>query len=204
MSTDGGGSWTSVPLPTTVLGGATASTGNAVVVTGSDTACQAPATWVTSDNARNWYLTNEPTLWWAGPGGGESTATRACDEEPLDLAALDSRTAHAVCPDGRVKSTDDGGQNWSDVVQLAGARGVDTRNRGDGVEIFVASLGESCDGVLVTELDPAGATQATGCAPMTSSDARFDVAVSGATTWVASADGQLAVSRDELQTWGQP
>jgi hypothetical protein len=141
--------------------------------------------WTTTDAGANWNGPQSAAASWGRspkdvrvvhrPGG--APVTPCGGRAPvLDLVALDASNAMALCGDGVLRRTTDGGADWSTSLTRKGGVALALSSPGTGV---VAWMDQECDGVVVGSLadakldkgrcvdgvDPAPGEVAVGVAP---------------------------------------
>jgi hypothetical protein len=131
------------------------------------------------------------------PGGRLSSP---CDDRLGDFAGVGLRGAAALCTDGKLRLTQDGGRRWREVTELATGRAV-----GADEQVFVLALRTAdCAGVGVVLLTP-GAREIDSdkvrCAPLGGGpDKGLAVAVRGQLLWLWAGD-EVVVSTDRGRNW---
>ena len=131
------------------------------------------------------------------PGGRLSSP---CDDRLGDFAGLGLRGAAALCDDGTLRLTQDGGRRWRDVAAVATGRAV-----GADEKVFVLALRTAdCAGVGVVLLTP-GVREIDSakvrCAPLGGGpDKGLAVAVRGQLLWLWAGD-EVVVSTDRGRSW---
>ena len=106
----------------------------------------------------------------------------------LDLAAVDPSNATALCQDGTLRRTTDGGAGWSTIATRAGGAALALSSPAKGV---VAWLDATCDGVVVGALAD-GKLSAGSCVKgvkATPGEVAVGIAPSG--VWLAAGDAVL-------------
>jgi hypothetical protein len=106
----------------------------------------------------------------------------------LDLVGLDRSDATALCGDGTLRRTTDGGARWSTGLTHEGAMAIALSSPRAGV---VASVASSCDGVLVGVLtgDELGSERCVDGLRPVAGEVAVSVAPSG--VWLTAADAVL-------------
>lgn len=144
-----------------------------------------------------WYrLPDEPDRVHAPAG----QLSNPCGDDLGDFAGLGDSNAAALCTNGQVRVTQDGGRRWRDL------KGSDTGlaiGADDGV-YAVAARRAGCDGIAVTVIDP-GARRVDAdkmhCAAVDRVAAdQLAVSVRGQVIWLW-AGSEVAVSTDRGRSW---
>lgn len=153
VSDDGGKSWKTNPAPGSVTRVRPDAASTAFVV-GGNRRCEYKL-WTTSDGGTDWNGPRSAAATWGRspkdarvvqrPGGD---AVRPCPGRSpvLDLVAVDPSNATALCGDGTLRSTTDGGADWSTVLTREGGVALALSSTNKGV---VAWLDAACKGVLL-------------------------------------------------------
>jgi hypothetical protein len=149
---------------------------------------------------QTWYrLPSKPNQVHA-PGGRLSSP---CGDRLGDFAGLGLAGAAALCGDGTLRLTQNGGQQWRELNGVTAGRAV-----GADEKIYALALRTAnCTGVGVVVLSP-GVRQVGGdsvhCAPLSGGpDQDIAVAVRGKALWLWAGD-EVVVSTDRGRTWERP
>jgi hypothetical protein len=127
-------------------------------VVGGTRTCQLML-WATGDGAASWNGPRSAAAAWArSPSdprlvhrpGGDPVPPCPGRASVLDLAALDGSNASALCADGTLRRSTDGGAGWRTVLKVKGGVALALSSPGTGV---VASVDKDCDGVVVEVLE---------------------------------------------------
>jgi hypothetical protein len=208
LSTDGGKTWRNRTAPYPVITRIQPTDASKAFAVGADPSCTM-AVRTTSDGGGTWPGTGSLADTLARdakdatkihvPGG---RTVGPCGSVPVvDLARNSTSGAQVLCADGKVLSSADDGQTWSEAGTVPSAFAMDSKQVGAAVTAFVARTLASCLGVqLSTVVD--GKVTDVGCAA-TGAAEPGKVALSvptpqtgwlvvGTTTWR---------STDGLKTW---
>ena len=134
------------------------------------------------------------------PGGRLSWP---CSDGLGDFAGLGMAGAAALCGDGTLRLTQNGGRQWRELDGVTGCLAV-----GADEEVYVLALRDSdCAGAGVVLLTP-GARElkpdSIRCAPLGGDpDTELAVAVRGQVLWLLAGD-EVAVSTDRGRNWTRP
>ena len=130
-----------------------------------------------------WYrLPRDPDRVHA-PGGRRSVP---CPGGLADLAGLGTERAAALCGDGRLRTTDDGGR-WTTVLKDSGGRALNA----DDAEFVIAREVPSCSGLAVQRFDVQGdglEEDSPRCRRGLSPNEPVAVAIRSSSTWLWSGD----------------
>jgi hypothetical protein len=146
---------------------------------------------------QTWYRVPSDINRIHGPGGRLSAP---CGAELSDFAGLGLAGAAAICTDGTVRLTQDGGREWRDLDGATTARSV-----GADEEVYVLALRSAeCTGTGVVLLAPGIRevdNDAVRCAPVGGGrDEALAVAVRGQLMWLWAGE-EVAVSTDRGRSW---
>jgi hypothetical protein len=207
VTRDGGRTWRSTDAGLRSISRMRSYSDTSVFAVGGDKDCESryAATdgpgeaWTASPRLldQTWYRVPSEDNRIHAPGGRLSTP---CDAELSDFAGLGVGGAAAICPDGTVRLTQDGGREWRDLDGATTGRSV-----GADEEVYVLALRSAeCTGTGVVLLDP-GAREVDNdtirCAPVGGdSDEALAVAVRGQVLWLWAGD-KVAVSTDRGRSW---
>ena len=155
-----------------------------------------------TDSARllgqTWYRMPSDINKIHAPGGRLSSP---CETRLDDFAGLGDGGAAAICTDGSVRLTQDGGQQWRDLEGVAKGRSV-----GADEEVYVLALrrAQCTPGVGVALLTPGTRevdSEAVRCAPVGGDpDTELAVSVRGQVLWLWAGE-EVAVSTDRGRNW---
>jgi hypothetical protein len=145
---------------------------------------------------QTWYrLPNEHSRVHA-PGGRLSSP---CGDRLGDFAGLGVDGAAAICADGTVRLTQNGGRRWRELDGVAG------RAVGADEEVYVLALQDKdCDGIGVVLLTPGAREVDSGlvrCAPVSGGSKKaLAVAVRGQAVWLWAGE-EVVVSTNRGRSW---
>lgn len=206
---DGGRTWGTRVVPAKALGRVQPVSADRAFVIGADAACKARE-YVTDDGARTWD--GPRTLqggWSRTPGGASGTAVtperptaRPCGSGTLvDLARVSGKAARALCADGSVTTSGDGGVTWSDLARVEGALALSVREEKGAARAYVARVADGCDGVEVARISGRSSTTvACVSVPDGVPEGRVSISVVDAAGWLAVGD-TVWRSGGDLRTW---
>jgi hypothetical protein len=223
VTADGGRTWGSRVVPARALGRVQPVSADNAFVIGADASCRAEE-YVTEDGARSWKAPRAlDGTWSRTPGGATSTAVtperpsaRPCGAGALvDLARVSARSARALCADGTVMTSSDGGAAWSRLTRVGGALALSVRQEQGSARAYVARVADGCDGIEVARLTGAstgtsagstgsasGSTTSIACvaAPDGVPQGRVSISVVEEAGWLAVGDTTWRAGSD-LRAW---
>ncbi len=194
VTTNGGRSWQRTDLGISAVSRLKSYDGASVFAIGADARCRSTYAWQTSAD-RGWQRDagQVDPIWFRlpedadrvhAPGGRRSVP---CPGGLADLAGLGTYRAAALCRDGRIRTTDDGGSGWSTVLRASGGRALNA----DDAEFVVAREVFSCPGLAVQRFDVEGRgldDPLPSCRPNVRTHNAVAVGISPSTTWLWSGD----------------
>ena len=207
VSRDGGRTWRSTPSGLKSVSRLRAYSDSSVFAVGGAEDCETryvatggpEESWAPNGRllGQTWYRVPKQPNRVHAPNGRTSSP---CEEQLRDFAGLGDQNAAAVCADGTVRTTQDGGRTWQDLggVSTALALGADEQ------VYALAMRREGCDGVTLALLPP----EAEGvngklvrCAPVDRDEIyELAVGVRGPVVWLWSGE-EVKVSTDRGRTW---
>jgi hypothetical protein len=202
VTADGGASWTRQEAPGQVLR-VRADSDREAFVTGGDDDC-ALGLWSSADAGAGWFgPSSADTAWSRVPRAPRSVDTSSGEDvtpcrgrsEVVDLAALDTATALALCDTGQVRTTTDGGSGWSDVFALEGALALTLAP--DATAALLVSTSERCDGVVATPVRNGEAAGDGACLESRPRSGEVAAATSGSRWWVVVDDEVFSAAEPE-------
>jgi len=193
VTTDGARTWRQTQPGVSALGRLKSYDQRSVFAIGAAAQCRPTYAWQPSaaggwqrDTGRMsdiWFRLPAEPDWVHAPGGRRSSP---CSTGLADLAGLGTYRAAALCRDGRIRTTDNGGR-WTTVLKASGGRALNA----DDTEFVVARTVPSCAGIAVQRFDVAGRglDDSSGrCLRSARRSAPVAVAIGPSTTWLWSGD----------------
>jgi hypothetical protein len=153
--------------------------------------------WTTTDAGANWNGPQSAAASWGRspkdvrlvhrPGGAPVTPCggRAA---VLDLVALDAANATALCGDGTLRRTTNGGTDWNTSLTRKGGVALALSSPGTGV---VAWLDQKCDGVVVGSLGDAKLDKGQCVDGVEPSPGEVAVGIAPSGVWLTAGDAVL-------------
>lgn len=146
-----------------------------------------------------WHTMPEPAAAVNAPGG-EVEVPCAEGQNVTSLSTLDTTVAFAMCDDGAVLGTSDGGNEWTEAGTVPGGLDVDFVDTSVG--LAVATGDESCAGVAVMLSEDGGVSwDQAGCIETEATD-NADISTNGDGAYV-SVGSSIWYSSDGGSTWEQ-
>lgn len=195
VSDDGGKTWSSHPAAGSVTRVRPDGPSSAFVVGGTRT-CQSRL-WTTSDGGRTWNGPRSAAAAWGRspkdarlvlrPSGAPVTPCPG-RARVLDLVALNRFDASALCDDGTLRRTTNGGDAWSTGLTVRSGLALALSSPDTGV---VASLARDCDGVVVGVLTTAGLGPSICVAGVRPAAGEVALGVASSGVWLTAGDAVL-------------
>ncbi|ADU47706.1 hypothetical protein [Intrasporangium calvum] len=160
ISVDGGATWDDVEAPSATISRIQPLDRDEGFVVGGVEGCGQDQ-FTTRDGGRAWAGPTALVGAWARrlDRPTEVTTPQSPTAEPcegdivIDLSRTSAQQAEALCSDGGVRVTGDGGVSWRDSGQASGALALSNRLEGGVLATYVARVGvEGCDGVQVAKV----------------------------------------------------
>lgn len=209
-TSDGGASWQSQSVPLSTIDRVYASSSSKGFVVGSAGDCtlavlgtgNAGGTWSSPQSASStWALDPTSTTHLVRPGGD---AIQPCGKKAVaDFSRVSDQGGLVLCADGRVRSSSDLGQTWTDVGQAHGAYAVSSPGGLEDAAVVVG-VRDGCDGVGIASMSTSGKVSDIACvkgAP-TPTPGKLAVSVARQAGWLLVGD-QVWRSSDLLRTWSK-
>ncbi len=202
VTADGGASWTTQDAPGQVLR-LRADSEREAFVTGGDDDC-ALGLWSSADAGAGWFgPSSADTAWSRVPRAPRSVNTSSGEDvrpcggraEVVDLAPLDTSTALALCDTGQVRTTTDGGSDWSDVFELEGSLALALAP--DATAAVLVSTSEGCAGVVATPVRNGEPADDGACIESGPRSGEVAAATSGSRWWVVVDDEVFSAAEPE-------
>ncbi len=208
---DGGRTWGTRALPAKAkaLGRVQPVSADRAFVIAADAGCKA-GEYITEDGARTWDGPRALQGGWSRtPGGASGTVVtperpdaRPCGSGSLvDLARVSGTAARALCGDGSLTTSGDGGATWKTFAQADGALALSVREEKGSARAYVARVADGCEGVELARVTGKSATSVACIAtPDGLPEGRVSISVVDAAGWLAVGD-TVWRSGGDLRTW---
>lgn len=154
------------------------------------------------------FSTSDDGAKWEGPAAIDGGWSRRLDEPSmvttpqqvnarpcgdgvvLDLSRTSAQQAEALCSDGGVKVTHDGGRAWADSGEAPGAVALSNRLEGGVLSTYVARLDGSCAGVQIVKVIKGKAASPIACvdAPVPDEGGQIAISVVADSGWLLVGD----------------
>ena len=120
----------------------------------------------------------------------------------IDLSRTSASQAQALCADGDVKVTNDGGDTWADSGAVAGGLALGNRIEADRLTTYVARVGGGCAGIHVVRVAKGKASENVACvgSSVPSKAGQVALSVVAGAGWMVVGD-QVWTAPADLTTW---
>jgi hypothetical protein len=210
LTTDGGGTWTSVRSPARALARVQVLDRNRAFAVGAGTDCGLRQ-YATTDQGQTWQAPSGVQNGWSRhldkpnevltPNDDHATP---CDTQVVvDLARTSSTQAEALCADGTVKLTSDGGSTWTDSGTAPGAVALGNLLRGSVLTTYAVRIVGACDGLQVVRVTKGEAPGVVACVPAAAPKrGQVGLSVTANGSWIVSGT-ETWLSDTALRSWKQ-
>ena len=206
VTSNTGASWTASEIPGAVTRIRPSTKTASFVVGGSGKGCEMRL-WTTGDGGKEWSDPASADAAWARDAGNERRVIRPGGDTVapcgravvLDLASLGRFTATALCGDGKVRTTGDGGDTWPTAFSAKGSLALALLPSGRGA---IAARADGCDGVQVTALVGGSPADRRCVAGADATPGRVAVAVTDGAAWLVAGDAVYTAS-DPAGRWAR-
>ena len=209
ISVDGGATWGDVAAPSATVSRIQPLDRDRGFVVGGVEGC-AQDQFTTVDGGRTWAGPTALVGGWARKldrpnevTTPQSPAAEPCDGDAvIDLSRTSAEQAEALCSDGGVRVTDDGGVSWRDAGRAPGALALANRLEGGVLATYVARDGvEGCEGVQVASVTQGADPAEVACIPsVRATGGDVAISVAGDAGWLV-VDDRTWVSGAGLTVW---
>lgn len=210
LTSDGGRTWQQAQAPASAVSRIQPLGPRRGFVIASDKTC-GPSEYATTDGGATWSGPRDPTGGWSRRLDARNEVltpsqlkSRPCgDQAVLDLSRTSTDQAEALCLDGSVKVTNDGGKTWGDSGQAPGALAISNRLVSGTLKTYAARFDPAgaCKGIQIVTVVKGHDPSAVSCVE-SKSVAPGQVALSVPSTggWLLVGD-QTWTSGPALTSW---
>jgi photosystem II stability/assembly factor-like uncharacterized protein len=209
VTTDGGRTWADATSPSKALGRIQPLGGGSgfVYAAGADCALQE---WTTKDDGKTWAGPKRIVGGWARQIAEPTQLTtpakdpvQPCgDLSVIDLSRTSAEQAEALCADGKVVVTTDGGASWGDSGSAPGAVALSNRLEGEILSTYAARIVPSCAGVEVVKVIQGQTARNVACVETDAPPKAGQVGISAVLTagWLVVGD-EIWTAGADLKSW---
>lgn len=209
VTVDGGKTWTKGSSPSKAVARIQPLGGGVGFVYAAGPGCSLEE-WTTRDNSATWTGPKAIVGGWtrqvaqntevATPN--DPAATPCGKVAVLDLSRTSAEQAEALCANGKVLVTNNGGTSWADSGSAPGAVALSNRLEGSVLTTYAAQLTSSCAGVQVVKVIQGRAAAPVACVETETAPEAGQVGISAAATagWLVVGD-EVWTSGADLTTW---
>lgn len=211
VTTDGGKNWTKGKSPARAIARIQPlQIGSGfILAAGADCSLRE---WTTADNAATWTGPKVIDGGWARDLSQQSVvltpgdpAAQPCGAQlVLDLSRTSAEQAEALCADGKVKVTNDGGSSWGDSGTASGAVALTNRVEGSVLSSYAARLNAACAGVQIVKVVQGRSATPVACVQTAAAPEPGQVGISASARagWLVVGD-ETWTSGPDLTEWQQ-
>lgn len=166
--------------------------------------------WTTRDNSATWVGPRAIVGGWTRQIAQASqvvtpndpAATPCGKVAVLDLSRTSAEQAEALCANGKVLVTNNGGTSWADSGSAPGALALSNRLEGTVLTTYAAQVAPSCAGVQIVKVIQGRAAARVACVLTETTPEPGQVGISAAPTagWLVVGD-ETWTSGADLETW---
>jgi hypothetical protein len=208
VTDDGGRTWTKGTSPSKAVARIQPLEGGVGFVYAAGPDCSLEE-WTTRDNSATWTGPKAIVGAWtrqiaqatevATPN--DPAATPCGTVAVLDLSRTSAEQAEALCANGKVLVTNDGGTSWDDSGSAPGAVALSNRLEDSVLTTYAAQIASSCAGVQVVKVIQGKAAAPLACVETETTPEAGQVGISAATAgWLVVGD-ETWTSGADLTTW---
>jgi hypothetical protein len=208
LTTDGGQSWTKVRSPTRAVARVQPLDETRAFTVGSGADCTLKQ-YASRDSGQTWQAPTAVVGGWARRldeptqvlTPKESAATPCGDGVVLDLSRTSASQAQALCADGSVVLTGDGGSTWTDSGDAPGAVALSNLIADNSLKTYAVRMVSACKGVQLVEVAKGRTADVIACVAVPNAQ-RGDVglSVTERAGWIV-AGNQTWLAQGDLTSW---
>lgn len=207
-TSDGGQTWTKVQSPARAVARIQPLDATRAFAIGAGTDC-ALRQYASRDSGLTWLAPTVVSGGWARQLAEptqvlapQSSAAVPCSKGVvLDLSRISATEAQALCADGSVVVTEDGGVTWADSGDAPGAVAISNLLVGNQLRTYAARIVGACKGVQLVVVAKGRAAEVVACVPVPDAQ-RGDVGLSinDRAGWLVAGD-QTWLALGDLTSW---
>jgi len=208
ITTDGGQTWTRLRSPARALLRVQALDETRAFVIGAGSDCVVKQ-YASRDAGATWQAPTAVSGGWARRldhptqvlTPQEPAATPCGEAVVVDLSRTSAAQAQALCADGSVVVTDDGGTTWSDSGDAPGAVALSNLLVGNTLTTYAVRMVGACKGVQLVKVAKGGNADVIACVPVTDAErGTVGLSVTERAAWIV-AGNQTWTSQRDLTSW---
>jgi len=208
VTADGGRSWTKLRSPARAVARVQPLDEARVFVIGAGPDCTLEQ-YASRDAGRTWQIPTAVSGGWARRldeptqvlAPKEAAATPCGDAVVVDLSRTSAAQAQALCADGSVVVTDDGGTTWSDSGDAPGGVALSNLLVDNTLTTYAVRIVGACKGVQLVEVVKGRTATVVACVPVATPErGSIGLSVTDRAGWIVSGN-QTWVSQGDLNSW---
>ncbi|CAN7469435.1 hypothetical protein LJR027_002982 [Terrabacter sp. LjRoot27] len=208
VTADGGQTWTKVRSPARALVRVQPLDEARAFVIGAGADCT-PKQYASRDAGQTWQAPTAVVGGWArrldAPtqvlAPRETAATPCGDAVVVDLSRTSATQAQALCADGSVVVTEDGGTTWTDSGDAPGAVALSNLLVDGSLKTYAVRIVAACKGVQLVEVAKGRNADVVACVPVANPErGSVGLSVTDRAGWIVSGN-QTWLSQGDLNSW---
>ncbi|GGN09346.1 hypothetical protein GCM10009721_41540 [Terrabacter tumescens] len=208
LTTDGGQSWTKVRSPTRAVTRVQPLDSTRAFTIGAGADCTLKQ-YASRDAGQTWQAPTAVVGGWARRldeptqvlTPKESAATPCGDGAVLDLSRTSASQAQALCADGSVVLTGDGGSTWTDSGDAPGAVALSNLIADNSLKTYAVRVVSACKGVQLVEVAKGRTADVVACVAVPNVPrGEVGLSVTESAGWIV-AGNQTFRARGDLTSW---
>ncbi len=209
VTTDGGKTWSKGTSPAEAVARIAPQLNGVGIVYAAGPDCTLQE-WITRDNGATWTGPTAPRGAWTRQieqvtqvvTPNDPAATPCGTTAVLDLSRTTPEQAEALCADGKVLVTNDGGSSWEDSGSAPGAFALSNRLEAEILTTYAARVNSACAGVQIVKVIQGRNAAPVACVETEAAPVAGQVGISAAPSagWLVVGDETWTAGAD-LTTW---
>ncbi|WP_020144763.1 hypothetical protein [Terracoccus sp. 273MFTsu3.1] len=208
VTADGGQTWTRLRSPARAVARVQPLDETRAFVIGAGPACTL-AQYASRDAGRTWLTPTAVSGGWARRldeptrvlAPKEAAATPCGDAVVVDLSRTSAAQAQALCADGSVVVTDDGGTTWTGSGDAPGAVALSNLLVDTTLKTYAVRIVGACKGVQLVEVVKGRTAAVVACVPVATPErGSVGLSVTDRAGWIVSGN-QTWLSQGDLTSW---
>ncbi|TQM64008.1 WD40/YVTN/BNR-like repeat-containing protein [Humibacillus xanthopallidus] len=213
VTTDGGKTWDKTESPARALIRVQPLTAARVFAIGAGSSCDLKQ-YASNDLGVTWQAGTAVSGGWARQLDEPTEVLTPQDDraqpcgastDVIDLSRTSADQAQALCADGSVMLTEDGGQRWTDDGTVKGGLALGNRLESNRLATYVARVGGDCPGIDLVRVVKGEKLESVACVgtKVPSEAGQVGVSVVSAGAWIVAGDA-VYTGNANLTKWKQP
>ncbi|GAA2168209.1 hypothetical protein FHX52_1929 [Humibacillus xanthopallidus] len=212
VTSDGGKTWDKVKAPARSVSRVQPLAADRVFAIGAGSSCDLKQ-YASNDLGATWQAGTSVSGGWARQLDKatdvltpQDTRAQPCgaSTDVIDLSRTSADEAQALCADGSVMVTEDGGQSWADDGSVKGGLALGNRIESNRLTTYVARVGGDCPGIDLVRVVKGKSLESVACVgtKVPSGAGQVGVSIVNAAGWIVAGDAVYSGNAD-LTKWKQ-